>query len=432
MNLTLLTATCDRPEAFRLAEAYVARQTVQPFQWIVVDDGTEPAKCTLGQEYIYLPHLRGPQSMVNKVKHVLDANLIKGDALVFWEDDDFYSSTWLAFCATNLARYDLVGEGRAIYYNVQQRYWFEHINLHHASLCSTAVKRSLFPVLARVCASINHAYIDDPLWKAAPISRKRVFDPGRSPHLVVGIKAMPGKKGYGGGHSGRDAAARDDADLSQLKKFIGEDAENYAEFYNAKAVTPAPAAQANIAKSECGRVHGPNWLKWLAPFQGKPDVCGMELGCFKGESAQWMLDNICTHADSRYFCIDAYKPYVEYVGLDLSTVKAEAETRLTPYGARVAMMIGDSNSFLRSWDRQLLDFIYVDAGHDAQNVLRDAVLAWEILKVGGVMIFDDLNWGDPKKPMDRPLPAIEGFVLCYGKQLKVLGRGMQLAAQKIA
>ena len=38
------------------------------------------------------------------------------------------------------------------------------------------------------------------------------------------------------------------------------------------------------------------------------------------------------------------------------------------------------------------DFIYVDGSHTAPDVLFDAVLAFRLLKVGGVMIFDDYLW----------------------------------------
>ena len=38
------------------------------------------------------------------------------------------------------------------------------------------------------------------------------------------------------------------------------------------------------------------------------------------------------------------------------------------------------------------DLIYIDGSHTAADVLTDAVLAFQLLRVGGVMIFDDYLW----------------------------------------
>src|SRR5687768_6841694 len=50
--ITVITPTADRPAAWPLAERWMARQTVQPDQWIVADDGIAPAPLTMGQQHI--------------------------------------------------------------------------------------------------------------------------------------------------------------------------------------------------------------------------------------------------------------------------------------------------------------------------------------------------------------------------------------------
>lgn len=42
------------------------------------------------------------------------------------------------------------------------------------------------------------------------------------------------------------------------------------------------------------------------------------------------------------------------------------------------------------------DFIYVDGLHLSQDVLYDALLSFDLLKVGGILIFDDYLWFDPQ------------------------------------
>jgi hypothetical protein len=207
----------------------MARQTLKPFQWLCVCDGDEPTKTTCNQEFIYCPDFRGNGSMIKKIRFVIEQNLIKGDALVFVEDDDFFSHVWLEFCATQLERYQLMGEGRAFYYNPVKRFWYEHGNMQHASLCSTALRRNLFPLVLGACASEN-PFLDSRIWRDV-IGNKKVFDPNTGKRLVVGMKGMPGRTGYGSGHVVREASARDDLDLAVLKKQIGADAKLYEGFY---------------------------------------------------------------------------------------------------------------------------------------------------------------------------------------------------------
>jgi len=228
MNLTLISCLCDRPEAWALVESYIARQSHQPYQWICVDDDDPPSKCTMGQEYYYLPHLKGRGSMVNKIKTVLLSDLVKGDALVFIENDDWLHPNWLAECHRKLTSHDMVGEGMAFYYNVRRRMWSIHNNRQHASLCSTAVTRAVFPYLLKLCANPD-PFIDSRLWTTWNGTR-HVFYPNN--RMTVGIKAMPGLAGAGNGHVLTEKDNwNPDPTMAKLRDLIGADADAYEKFY---------------------------------------------------------------------------------------------------------------------------------------------------------------------------------------------------------
>lgn len=382
MKLTTITCTGDRPEAFALCEKYLAAQTLQPAQMLVIDDGEVPIVCTLGQQYVYVPHLRGKGSMVQKLRMALLSNMITGDALVFWEDDDGYNPKWLEWCADKLTQFDLVGEGRAIYYNVQKRWWFDHANMQHASLCATALNRSLFPSLLR--ETLNpEPFIDSRIWRY-PV-KKRVFD--NAHRLVVGIKGMPGRGGYGGGHKPHDPSERADKDLAFLRKIMGDAADNYAPFYQ-----PDPEPVKTVGTSEFARVHGTNWIKWLGHLKGKPNISGCGVGMDEGDSAQWLKANIFTDDTARYYTVGG----------------------------------------LPGPDFDPLDFAYCDGQHDAKSVLRDSVILWDMLKVGGILIWDDYFLGLKPDPLDRPAPAIDAFLNLYKRQMEVIFKGGQVVAKKVA
>ncbi len=441
MKITALTCTGDRPEAFALCEKYMASQTQKPSQWIVLDDGETPTKCTMGQQYVYCPEFKGKGSMANKVKMAVASGLITGDAVALIEDDDYYAPEWLAWCALKLEKNELVGEGRAIYYNVEQRTWFPHENLGHASLCATAVKRSLFPLLERECAG-EDPFIDSRIWRDAKGNGRKILigDPNGRKRYVVGMKAMPGRKGYGNGHTGQDKSAKADPNLAKLRELIGDAADNYAVF----GAKPAPAeevveewADAPVTPkpapviTETDRVHGPNWRKWLAHLKDRPGVVGVELGVFKGESSQWMMDNIFTHPESIYYSVDTFAGSDEHRlrKIDVSGTEAEARARLAGY-KQSKIVKSESHLFLHT--RPVgVDFVYIDAAHDTMNVLRDAVLSFDLLAPGGVIVFDDYLWEGMPTRLDLPKAAIDAFLDLYSRHLTVLQpRGWQIGIVK--
>jgi hypothetical protein len=64
-------------------------------------------------------------------------------------------------------------------------------------------------------------------------------------------------------------------------------------------------------------------------------------------------------------------------------------------------------------------------------VLCDAVGAFQLLKIGGVMVFDDYTWEDMPDVLDRPKTGIDAFMACFAKQIEILGIGYQVAIKKI-
>lgn len=453
MKITAITTACYRPEAFRLCEGYMSRQTVKPVQWLVLDDDEKKTECTAGQEYHYWPEMRGRRSLSKKIGRAITDGLIKGDAIVFWENDDFYADDAIEFFAKGLADYQLVGEGRALYYNVEQRFWFEHVNMTHASLCATAIRRDLFEWLDFQCRTSECPFLDVRLWNRTPGTHK-VFDPYTSSsrrRRSVGIKAMPGRSGYGGGHRGRDKSAVSDFNLNKLRSLIGKDADSYAPYFKPTApplpperngfIAPPKVRQVaprvknymenHIAHTETGRVHGPNWLKWLAPFAGKPNVAGLEVGTFEGNSAEWMLDNIFTDPSSRYHCIDPFTGSIEHKVANINTANLEqsARARLSRF-PNVEIHVGFSQHVLRDLKAKVV-CTYIDGDHTARATLRDAVLSFDLLEVGGIMIFDDLSWAVFPNELDRPKLGIECFLKAYARQITVIqAHGAQAVIRK--
>ena len=81
------------------------------------------------------------------------------------------------------------------------------------------------------------------------------------------------------------------------------------------------------------------------------------------------------------------------------------------------------------------DFIYVDGSHFAKDVLSDAVFGFELLNIGGVMLFDDaVSWRYGEHIQDSPKVAVDAFIQCNWNRLRVLEMpgGYQTAIKRVS
>ena len=77
------------------------------------------------------------------------------------------------------------------------------------------------------------------------------------------------------------------------------------------------------------------------------------------------------------------------------------------------------------------DFAYIDGHHGAVYVLEDAVHAFRLVTVGGVVSFDDYLLDDPVYNKDcTPKPAIDAFLTIYSKEIELLHQGNQVWIRK--
>ena len=189
--------------------------------------------------------------------------------------------------------------------------------------------------------------------------------------------------------------------------------------------------------------HAPQFMESLDVFVGAP-VCALELGTFEGRSACWFLDNVLTHPDSRLVCVDPYAYDKDYKGQHGLASVSGIETMLDQACETAIANLErydnvdfhygkSSEEFLRSRQTQGLtfDFIYIDGNHHSGYVLLDAVLSWNLLKIGGVMMFDDYRWGGKRKGYQTPRVAINSFLRCYQDWLKVIHKNRQVHIRKL-
>jgi predicted O-methyltransferase YrrM len=167
------------------------------------------------------------------------------------------------------------------------------------------------------------------------------------------------------------------------------------------------------------------WDQLLADFKGKPNIHALEVGSFEGRSALWFLENILTGPSASITCVDIWVgPYEKTFD---ENVKAYG------YPGKVIKIKSRSDEALRALKARSFDFIYIDGSHMAKDVLVDSVLAWDLLKPGGLVIFDDYNWYGPRSWLVSnytPKIAINAFVQIFSPYLELVEKDYQLVVRK--
>lgn len=225
MSLSVITLTGGRPEAFALCRKYVGRQKGIEFKWIVVSD-TELDLSGEGRqpdELYIMPKSTGPTIGPNLLYGL---SKVRDDYVAFMEDDDWYSENYLREMMKHAKEQPvIIGEMEACYYNVKHRRWRDMGNQRHASLAQTIVAHRLKPKLAEIIMQEpNHS--DVAIWHSVGplVETPRTIN-------CVGIKGMPGRAGMGVGHYMSGSGWKDDRSAEKLRELIGDDAENYLQFF---------------------------------------------------------------------------------------------------------------------------------------------------------------------------------------------------------
>ncbi|MCY7314295.1 MAG: class I SAM-dependent methyltransferase [Rubrivivax sp.] len=172
-----------------------------------------------------------------------------------------------------------------------------------------------------------------------------------------------------------------------------------------------------------------------------------EIGSYEGASTCYLIDELAGEQAVEIYSIDTWQGGVEHSGIDMGAVELRFDRKVARSMAAanhpvdVIKCKGSSalmlSQLLAQGHTETFDFVYVDGSHQAPDVLCDAVLAFRLLRTGGIIGFDDYLWSEPlaggTDPVRCPKPAIDAFTTLYCRKLQVLSMPLyQLYALKTA
>lgn len=144
-----------------------------------------------------------------------------------------------------------------------------------------------------------------------------------------------------------------------------------------------------------------HWPELFAPYAAAERV--LEVGCYEGQSTVSLLELM----PAAYLIV--VDPFPFEGQLD------RYHANIDEYRRRVRTEVGPSSSVLPNlqFGSAHFDVIYIDGSHRTEVVLADAVLAWPMLKPGGLLLFDDYDWPD-HPPGEDVRMAVDAFTDCFG------------------
>lgn len=181
----------------------------------------------------------------------------------------------------------------------------------------------------------------------------------------------------------------------------------------------------------------PFWLSVIDEYGYKEkEIEALEIGSWEGLSSHFILSSL---PKAHLTCVDTWEGADEHkdgtaATIDvLNNIESTFDKNLTPYQDRLTKYKGTSYSFFeKNRGRSVFDFIYVDGSHHCDDVIVDAVKCFEMLKVGGIMVFDDYFWRHYPNAIDNPAAAINLFLRLKKGTFKIIRMYYQIIIQKQA
>jgi len=195
-----------------------------------------------------------------------------------------------------------------------------------------------------------------------------------------------------------------------------------------------------------------NWFTknipiWMYIFHKNRDIKInkiLEIGSYEGMSALFLLKNF---PNSKIDCVDTFEGSDEYKTDNFSDIENNLNFNLKSFEGRYNFFKMTSDNFFNKkiYKNDLYDMIYIDGSHYADQVYKDAVNSFKILKINGMIIFDDFlrNKLDDVVVTDKMqklghesekknvIGGILQFIKNYNNKIEILFVGYQVFLKKI-
>ena len=144
----------------------------------------------------------------------------------------------------------------------------------------------------------------------------------------------------------------------------------------------------------------------------------LEIGSFEGLSSLFILSN---WKNANVTCVDTWKTSIDesqFLDFNFKNVEKKFDLNLNNYYFEKIKNTSDV-AFKKLEKKSNFDYIYIDGSHNGLDIYNDAIASFNLLNIGGLIIFDDIT-NIYNEIEIQPHEAFENFYNLYKKKIKIL------------
>jgi predicted O-methyltransferase YrrM len=162
----------------------------------------------------------------------------------------------------------------------------------------------------------------------------------------------------------------------------------------------------------------PNWFNITAKdnfdtllpkkMRSNSSIKALQIGAYTGDATEWIANNTKWELDD----VDTWQGSQEdaHEQIDFTKVESVYDSRHKDNKSiRKWKMTSDCFFYEYYQQSDEYDFIYIDGDHTASQTVKDGLNAFQLLKPGGIIAFDDYTWASGKGSYYDPAPGVDAF-----------------------
>ena len=162
---------------------------------------------------------------------------------------------------------------------------------------------------------------------------------------------------------------------------------------------------------------GVRWAPFIPFFNGPINY--LEIGVSDGGNAIHIANSYCKHTDSKIYCVDPwmdYDGYSEYRGeQQKGWLTFNKNIRNSGHFEKFVIKRGLSENIVPTFENDFFDLIFVDGNHETEYVYADGKMAFDKVKSGGYIVFDDYD-----NTWTQTMKGIDMFLNEYASKIKIV------------
>ena len=175
------------------------------------------------------------------------------------------------------------------------------------------------------------------------------------------------------------------------------------------------------------------WDKNLLYMKGNP-IKILEIGIGKGETMEKFTQIFLeSNKKAEYYGIHTFKKDLDS-DQSITDIKkiVNSKKEHSLVSNKIYIMDEDTDTLLQKYisDNIVFDIIYINSSYFAKDILLDAVLSLKLLKIDGIMLFNNYLWEKLEPIMYSPKPAIDAILSIYKNEIVILFMGYQVIIKK--